>query len=309
MNRFFCIIILFSLISCTSQKPAEVSGQKPSATEKNISETTQPLSASGAQPYSLQITPENATRNSIINMVPKGFNLPDARIEWLSNDKLTISDMSYQFNGNTAGVKKGDKIQAKAIIQDKEILSNIITIKNSPPEFTKIKIMPEVFKAGDTLYVDVEGNDADGDPVTILYEWTKNGEPAGNGQKISGPIKRGDKTSVKITLFDGEAYSRQVPLDREIKNLPPMIVEDKNFSFDGKTYTYQVKATDPDGDPLTYSLKSAPSGITINPKTGLINWSVPKDFIGKVPLTASVTDGQGGEATQQLTFIIDLQKK
>ena len=41
------------------------------------------------------------------------------------------------------------------------------------PELTSIKIMPEIFKAGDTLYVDVVGSDIDGDEVTILYEWTK----------------------------------------------------------------------------------------------------------------------------------------
>ena len=46
-----------------------------------------------------------------------------------------------------------------------------------------------------------------------------------------------------------------------------MIVDHKNFNFDGKIYTYQVKATDPDEDKLTYSLKSAPAGMTIDPKT------------------------------------------
>ncbi len=303
--HIYCLIILFLLLSC-QQKPAEISGQKPLEDKRSISKTAQPPSTPDAQPYSLQITPENARRNSIILVVPKGFNLSDAKIEWLLNNRPSAA--TTQFNASEA--KKGDKIQAKAIMQDKEILSNIITIKNTPPEFTKIKIMPEeVFKSGDTLYVDVAGSDADEDPVLISYEWTKNGEPAGNEQKISGPLKRGDKVSVKITLFDGEQYSRSITLDREIKNLPPMIIEDKNFTFDGKVYTYQIKAADPDGDPLAYSLKSSLDGMTINQATGLIQWNVPKDFKGKAPVTVSVTDGQGGEATQQLTFIIDLPKK
>jgi hypothetical protein len=38
-------------------------------------------------------------------------------------------------------------------------------------------------------------------------------------------------------------------------------------------YTYDVDATDPDGDTLTYSLTTKPAGMTINPSTGLINWT------------------------------------
>ena len=91
--------------------------------------------------------------------------------------------------------------------------------------------MPETFKAGDTLYVDVVGSDIDGDEVTILYEWTKNGEPAGTEKQIGVPIKRGDKISIKITPFDGETYGQPVVLRREIGNLPPVIIEDKSIYF------------------------------------------------------------------------------
>lgn len=65
-----------------------------------------------------------------------------------------------------------------------------------------------------------------------------------------------------------------------------------------------LKATDPDGDPLTYSLKSAPPGVTINPTTGLIQWNVPPDFKGMAPITVSVTDGHGGEVMQSFTVEI-----
>ena len=165
---------------------------------------------------------------------------------------------------NTAEIKKGDKVQAKATIQGKEILSNTIQIRNSPPVISKVKILPEVFKTGDTLSVDVSASDADGDEVTVSYEWTKNGEPAGNSKRIETPLRRGDKISVRITPFDGETYGRWGVVDREIVNLPPMIIEDTIFNFDGKMYSDQIKATDPDGDTLTYSLKSAPSGMTID---------------------------------------------
>ena len=77
--------------------------------------------------------------------------------------------------------------------------------------------MPEVFKAGDALYIEASGSDIDGDAVTIIYEWIKNREPAGSSKQIGIPIKRGDKISVKITPFDGEAYGKPIVLNREIK--------------------------------------------------------------------------------------------
>ena len=41
----------------------------------------------------------------------------------------------------------------------------------------------------------------------------------------------------------------------------------------GESYTYDVEATDADGDTLIYSLTSSPSGMTIDSATGVINWS------------------------------------
>lgn len=157
--------------------------------------------------------------------------------------------------------------------------------------------------------MDVSGSDIDGDEVTITYEWAKNGESAGNDKKIETSLKRGDKFSVKITPFDGESYGRPIVLHREIRNMHPTIIEDKKFVFDGKVWSYQVKATDPDGDPLTYSLKTALSGMTIEPSTGFIKWNVPPEFKGKAPVTVSVKDGHGGEAVQSFTLEITPEKR
>ena len=52
-----------------------------------------------------------------------------------------------------------------------------------------------------------------------------------------------------------------------------MIVSDPvTTAVAGQPYTYPVKAIDPDNDPLTYSLTTAPAGMTIDPATGLITW-------------------------------------
>ena len=57
----------------------------------------------------------------------------------------------------------------------------------------------------------------------------------------------------------------------------------------GKTYTYDVNATDSNGDALTYSLDVKPTGMAINPATGLIIWT--PTAIGGSDVTVVVSDG------------------
>ena len=179
MHKLLCYIALLLIVSCSSEKPAGVGGQRPSEAGKSSSDT----------PYSLEIIPIDATRNSTLFLTSKGLNLSDAKVEWLVNESPVISSSSEQFK--LSDTKKGDKVQVKAIIQEKEIFSNTIQVKNAPPEISKTKFIPEVFKPGDILAVDVIGKDIDDDKITFIYEWTKNKEPAGNDKQIESPIKRG----------------------------------------------------------------------------------------------------------------------
>ena len=305
MKRLLCISLLVFLMACSSEKPSGTAGQgsagEGTGREGKVPQGTLPPGSSGSTLYSLEITPANARRNSVLYLSPRGFNLQDTKIEWLVNGMPVKSPQPGQFTA--AGTKKGDSIQAKTILQNKEIASNIVQIRNSPPALSEVRFLPEVFKQGDTLSVGMSATDTDGDGVTFTCEWTRNGEPAGSGTHLAGPLKRGDKITVKITPFDGEAYGTAKTLVKEIANMPPMITDDRKFNFDGSVWTSQIKASDPDGDALTYTLREAPQGMTIA-QNGLITWRVPADFKGKVPATVSVTDGHGGEAVYILAVVI-----
>ncbi len=63
----------------------------------------------------------------------------------------------------------------------------------------------------------------------------------------------------------------------------------------GHEYSYRVVASDPEGDPITYSIPIAPDGMTIDP-TGLIRWTpnAASDF----HVSVQVTDSFGGIDTQ-----------
>ncbi|GAH64003.1 unnamed protein product, partial [marine sediment metagenome] len=59
----------------------------------------------------------------------------------------------------------------------------------------------------------------------------------------------------------------------------------------GVLYTYNVNATDPDDDALTYSLAAKPTGMTINSATGLVKWTPTAAQVGDNSVTVTVSDG------------------
>jgi Putative Ig domain len=288
------LVILFTVLLCFS-----CSSEKPGTT---VAKGSLPAGGETGAPYAVEIYPNGATRNSALRLTSRGFDLSSAKIEWLVNGRPYATAMSTQFAG--ADAAKGDSIQARAVIQGREVVSNTVRILNTPPEITTVKFVPEIIKYGDALGIEAVGSDVDGDSVTFLYEWTVNGEPAGNGKSIETVLKRGDKIRVKITPTDGEANGRSVIVNREIANWPPVIIEHKEFSSDESVYTYQVKASDPDGDTLTYSMESPTNGLTIDSSTGLLKWVAPPDFKGDKNITVVVADGHGGIVKYTLKFTI-----
>ena len=289
-----CLYLLF-LLSCSSQKPADT-GEAGSKT----ADSAIPKSSSA---YSVEIAPHDAKRNTVFYVIPNNFSLSSVRhIEWTING-VSVSD-SVETSFKALDAKRGDIVQANITGPDFKISSNAVEIGNSPPEIATVKFMPEVLRSGDTLYADVTTSDADGDPVTVSYEWTVDGQPAGQDQHIGVQLKRGNKILLKVTPFDGINYGTPFMVETVVSNMPPVIEEHTASSFDGTTYTYQVKATDPDGDPLTYSLGAPPQGMSINASTGLLTWIVPPTFKGVQPVMIVVNDGHGGTAQYTLNVTV-----
>ena len=86
-------------------------------------------------------------------------------------------------------------------------------------------------------------------------------------------------------------------------NSSPVIESDPvTTAKEGATYTYDVEATDPNEDALTYSLTVSPTGMTINSTTGVITWTPAA--AGSFDVTVEVSDGSKSE-TQSFTIIVD----
>lgn len=72
----------------------------------------------------------------------------------------------------------------------------------------------------------------------------------------------------------------------------------------GSLYSYAVKATDPDGDVISFSLTLAPAGMTIDAATGVISWMPGSAQIGANAVTVRVTDSHGLAATQSFSVAV-----
>ena len=87
-------------------------------------------------------------------------------------------------------------------------------------------------------------------------------------------------------------------------NLPQITSTAPDNATVGSVFTYNATATDDDGDTLTWSLASGPSGMSIDATTGVVTWTPEEGDIGTANCSIEVSDGRGGSTTQNFTLTI-----
>jgi len=175
-------------------------------------------------------------------------------------------------------------------------------------KITKAVFNPEYINGKDVLKAVVEAKGPSvSEEIHMKYEWKINSQGAGNGGNNISGFKRGDKISVTITPYTENQTGHPVTLNVQIANTTPGVFGGKELTNDGKTFSYQIDAQDPDGDALSYELLSGPEGMSIDKKSGLVNWPLRENNSSEHPVKVKIIDGQGGEITHQLTVSIPKQ--
>jgi hypothetical protein len=155
--------------------------------------------------------------------------------------------------------------------------------RNRPPRLRDVSITPDPVRSIDDARVEYVAKDPDNDPVKMSFEWYVNGDriAAALGETLAKRhFKKGDKISVEVIASDGRKETMQTTEEVEIANSPPEI-ELPRFGIkeiDG----FQVTATDPDRDSLTFRLEDAPPGMSISRS-------------GKLSFKPSMEQTEGGE--------------
>lgn len=94
-------------------------------------------------------------------------------------------------------------------------------------------------------------------------------------------------------------------IDWAISGSAPSVVSTApGEAMDGQEYTYQVMASGRPDDVFTYLLSEAPAGMTIDPVTGLIQWTPEIEQQGLQQVVVEVRDVSGGVSRQ--TFSIEV---
>ncbi len=114
---------------------------------------------------------------------------------------------------------------------------------------------------------------------------------------------------VSVAAFDSsglgavQTYSLQV---QSANNAPSITSTPVESAVPETTYRYDVRANDPDGEPITYSLTQAPDGMEID-DLGRISWTPNANALGNYDIEVAVTDSRGATTTQsyQLTVAAD----
>jgi RHS repeat-associated protein len=191
---------------------------------------------------------------------------------------------------------------------DKQIFLLSATPANRPPAFQTTP--PAEARVGSAYDYDADASDPDGDPLSYALRDAPAGMAVGAATGAitwtPQPDQVGTRTATLLARDGrgGEATQRLV-IDVRAANRPPVITSTAPTTATiGAAYSYDVDATDPDGDTLAYALGSAPAGMTINAGTGLVAWTPADAQVGANSVTVRVTDGRGGQAVQTVTVTV-----
>lgn len=77
-----------------------------------------------------------------------------------------------------------------------------------------------------------------------------------------------------------------------INQAPVIISEPIINATEDQLYLYQVEASDPDEDTLTYSFTIKPEGMDINSESGLISWTPTNNQVGNHHIIVKISDGK-----------------
>ena len=85
----------------------------------------------------------------------------------------------------------------------------------------------------------------------------------------------------------------------------PVLVNPGNqSSAPGQSVSLQLTATDSDGDPLLFDATGLPSGLAVNPVSGLISGTLDNSAHDSYSVAVSVSDGRGGSDSKSFTWTI-----
>ncbi|WP_353929182.1 putative Ig domain-containing protein [Okeanomitos corallinicola TIOX110] len=179
---------------------------------------------------------------------------------------------------------------------------------NTAPSITSTA--PDTVRVGSNLEYQVTATDAESDPLTyFLAEAPEGVTIASNTGLVSWTpteSQTGEQT-ITVKVVDGRGGSDNQSFTLTVnENQKPVFTSNPLLTGNpNQIYEYDVDASDPEGTAITYSLRNgAPDGMTIDPDTGVIQWTPTAEQQGQFPITVFANDAEGERAVQ--SFLLNV---
>ena len=184
---------------------------------------------------------------------------------------------------------------------------------NKAPKFGKCKVK------NDNVITKVRNIPADGvEGIRVYYSDDLKQKiltdyldiPAKKNAKLSyGDLKPGRSYQLRMTYISESGAESSLSKRRTVKyiakshnNCPYFTSDPPTETSVGANYVYKLTANDADGDALQFTLEEAPEGMALS--GNLLTWTPGKKNAGLNFVTLKVSDGKGGEETQQFSLMV-----
>jgi RHS repeat-associated protein len=261
-----------------------------------------PTQAIVGQPYVYQVLASDPDGDPLLHALlqaPSGMGIDAAsgRIDWLPTEaQLGRHTVTIEVSDGRGG---SDRQSYELAVND---ANRAPLISSTPPQLAIV---------GERYVYEVVASDPDGDALS----YARTHAPSGMAIDGDGRIEWMPSSAqigvheVALEVADGrggtatQTYTLQAVAAGD--NRPPQITSTPAASVElGASYRYDIVASDPDGDPLTYRLAAGPTGMQLDAISGALRWTPQPSDLGDHTVAVEVIDGRGGSATQTWTLAV-----
>jgi VCBS repeat-containing protein len=246
--------------------------------------------------YSYTVTATDVDIDTVLTFslttAPEGMviNSATGQITWTPGNNVTSENVVVQVSDSEATDVQAFTINVTAVNDAPTITSQAITTATEDEAYSYV----------------VTAEDIDGDNLTFSLTTKPSGMTinANTGAISWTPANNVTSEIVTVQVSDGTLTASQTftITVTAVNDAPEIISTPLTGALEDTLYTYDVNATDIDGDTLNYSLTVSPDGMVIDESTGVITWT-PANGVESEPVTVEVTDGQLA-VTQSFTITI-----
>lgn len=172
-----------------------------------------------------------------------------------------------------------------------------VTLQNRAPVFSSHDLLPNPAIASDELVALAQVVDPDQDPITLTYQWTKNGTiiPGATSARIPPlTFRRGDHMIVTMTASDGLLSTSQAR-GIFVSDAPPQVSFNAPATVAHRgLFEFDIHVTDADNDAPYFTLDHGPAGMQVD-NHGHVTWTPNQPmFDRQLDVSWSIAIAAGG---------------